>query len=249
LQNYLEKYKYIDSAKSLSYDKEALSRALRRFQHDAGLNPDGILNLETFRMMLQPRCGNPSFSSVGRRKRFVPHGAKWLKRTLTWKLDDPHNLLGKYEKSIVRTTLHRAFNDWSSASKRALRFSEHENGDGKANFNIFFARGDHNDSLPFDGRAGIVAHGFYPTNGNLHFDADEQWTLYMADGINLYQTAMHEIGHLLGLEHSNDYNAVMFPINRPYDPLFKLGDDDIRGIRYKPLLKAHMDAKVDIVIT
>ncbi|CDW56038.1 matrix metalloproteinase 14 [Trichuris trichiura] len=183
-------------------------------------------------MMMQPRCGNPSFSSVRRRKRFVPHGAKWLKRRLTWRLDDPHNLLGKYEKAIVRTTLHRAFNDWSSASKRALQFSEHENADSKANINIFFARGDHNDSLPFDGRAGIVAHGFYPTNGNLHFDADEQWTLYMADGINLYQTAMHEIGHLLGLEHSNDYNAVMFPINRPYDPLFKLGDDDIRGIRY-----------------
>ncbi len=37
---------------------------------------------------------------------------------------------------------------------------------------------------------GIVAHGFYPTDGNLHFDADERWTLNMDGGVNLYQARL-----------------------------------------------------------
>lgn len=36
---------------------------------------------------------------------------------------------------------------------------------------------------------GIVAHAFYPTEGKLHFDADEKWTLNRRDGVNLYQVS------------------------------------------------------------
>lgn len=37
---------------------------------------------------------------------------------------------------------------------------------------------------------GVVAHGFYPMDGNLHFDASEKWTLNLDDGINLYQASL-----------------------------------------------------------
>ncbi|RCN49507.1 Matrixin [Ancylostoma caninum] len=78
---------------------------------------------------------------------------------------------------------------------------------------------------------GVVAHAFYPRDGRLHFDADEDWSLNSVSGVNLYQTAVHEIGHLLGLEHSVDPRAVMFAARRPYNPDFALGDDDVRAIR------------------
>ena len=51
--------------------------------------------------------------------------------------------------------------------------------------------------MPFDGPGGIVAHAFYPTIGILHFDADENWTLNQGTGINLFQTAVHEIGNFI----------------------------------------------------
>jgi hypothetical protein len=47
-----------------------------------------------------------------------------------------------------------------------------------------FVKRDHGDGISFDGRAGytdgdfrggILAHGFYPKKGMLHFDDDEMW--------------------------------------------------------------------------
>lgn len=48
-------------------------------------------------------------------------------------------------------------------------------------------------------------------------------------GTNLFLVALHELGHSLGLGHSNDPTAIMFPyIN--YNS-FHLSADDIRGIQ------------------
>ncbi|KAF3796610.1 putative metalloproteinase 165R [Nymphaea thermarum] len=106
--------------------------------------------------------------------------------------------------------LRSAFAKWAAVSP----FQFAEASEGKvADLQIAFYSGDHGDGHPFDGPGKILAHVFAPTNERLHFDADETWLLD-ATGMNrvdLESVAVHEISHLLGLGHSADESAIMYP--------------------------------------
>lgn len=61
----------------------------------------------------------------------------------------------------------------------------------------------------FTGAHGVLASGGYPDSplrGKLSFDKHETWTPSM-----LQQVARHEIGHCLGLQHSDVPNTLMYP--------------------------------------
>lgn len=102
---------------------------------------------------------------------------------------------------------------------------------------IRFEKGSHGCKAAFDGRVfdesiqNTLAHSFGPgetkNSGDIHFDGDELWTSYSPKGKNLYQVAAHEIGHVLGLDHSFISSAVMFNSYLVYNPNFKLDCDDI----------------------
>ena len=101
---------------------------------------------------------------------------------------------------------------------------------------VSFGTGDHGDFYLFDGPGGTLAHAFYPlTNnglsGDVHFDDDEEYTYKSQRGKNLLWVATHELGHSLGLEHSRNRDAVMYPWYTAYNENMKLLDDDILGIQ------------------
>ncbi|MCF6254608.1 MAG: matrixin family metalloprotease [Thiomicrorhabdus sp.] len=68
----------------------------------------------------------------------------------------------------------------------------------------------------------------YISSGFVHFDSDEPWSLDGSER-DLYSVALHEIGHALGLDHSDDSSALMY---RLYTGTNSLQEDDIAGIQY-----------------
>ncbi len=67
----------------------------------------------------------------------------------------------------------------------------------------------------------------------LHFDDEEHiWAVTPTAGaFDIQSIALHEIGHCLGLVHSNDPSAVMYPTVQPNFALRMLQMDDIQKFR------------------
>lgn len=98
---------------------------------------------------------------------------------------------------------------------------------------IGYFSGDHGDGYPFDGPRNVLAHAFPPSDGRMHFDAEENWSFQprTTDFYHIETVALHEIGHLLGLGHTLVEEAVMYPSLRLHQ--FKeLAEDDVDGINF-----------------
>lgn len=91
-------------------------------------------------------------------------------KTLTWRLN---NEISKFGKDKTRYHIQEAFDDWARFAP--LKFRE-ATSDEKPDFSISFQAGNHDDGYPFDGTGGTLAHGFFPTDGRIHFDSTEDWT-------------------------------------------------------------------------
>ena len=136
-------------------------------------------------------------------------------------------LQGTIEHDLVR----RAFAMWSNQT--SLTFTE-ASSSASADILVAWARGDHGDGDPFDGPGDILAHASFPNPYDndaviLHFDDDERWLDSETRNVDLLTVAAHEIGHTLGLAHSNDPDALMYPSYS--GPRRFLGADDIAGVQ------------------
>ncbi|KAJ7974493.1 metalloendoproteinase 2-MMP-like [Quillaja saponaria] len=190
--------------------------------------------------MLIPRCGVPdifhqkpskqnnSTTSFRSNYSFFPRKQKWrpFKTHLTYSI---HPVPKGFGIDRVRNACASAFQKWSAVSK----FTFLEGSEGKkTDIVIGFYRGRHGDGHPFDGPGHILSHAFAPEDGRFHYDADEKWSDNPGrDEFDLESLALHEIGHLLGLEHSHDPGSVMVPSIGAGVTRRKLGQDDINGIR------------------
>lgn len=154
--------------------------------------------------------------------------SKWGKTDITYVfINGTQKLSGDTERELVRA----AFNLW--AEETPLTFTEVSD-PNQADILIGWAEGSHGDGDPFDGPGDVLAHASYPNPFEekqifLHFDDAERWVDSTSQNVDLLTVAAHEIGHNLGLDHSNDPNALMFPSYS--GPHRFLGDDDIAGVQ------------------
>ncbi|XP_022103714.1 matrix metalloproteinase-16-like [Acanthaster planci] len=238
--NYLQKYGYMDepdpNAAELISEIE-VRQSIMLMQRFFGLRMTGQIDEATAEMMGKPRCGLPDIprgrgrwfgtSWGGRAKRYLTQGIRWEKYDLTYSFD---NYTPDLSRNQVRDSIERALKVWSDVTP--LRFREIQG--GNPDIHIKFASREHGDSYSFDGSGGTLAHAFFPgtgIGGDAHFDEDESFTFGTYQGTNLFTVAAHELGHSLGLGHSDVQGALMAPYYQGYDPNFRLHSDDIAGVQ------------------
>ncbi|KAJ4846513.1 hypothetical protein Tsubulata_030930 [Turnera subulata] len=243
LKKFLHQFGYLDVDKQHLNNQEVdhgdqldenMERAIKTYQLNFNLNPTGILDSETLSLMAMPRCGVPDIingktrmnsgaSNYTTNYKFFDGSPKWpaSEKVLTWAIAPGTR------KDVIKPISEFATQLWKRETGLEFEFV----GEGiAADIKISFASQASGDPR-LDGPGKTLAYAYAPTVGVMVFDGDENW----ADGAvpgkyDLGTVGLHELGHALGLEHSSDEAAVMFP-TIPTGVRKGLGQDDVEGIR------------------
>ncbi|GLU01503.1 hypothetical protein SLE2022_188100 [Rubroshorea leprosula] len=212
VKQYLNKYGYYPEGVELTEEfDDQMETALKKYQEYSHLKVTGTLDSSTVKEMMIPRCGT-----------------KWSasKTHLVYTFNSSVQVV---DMQTLRAVCSKAFERWKAVSQ----FTFEEAQPGKTpNIVIGFHRRDHGDGAPFDGPGNTLAHAFPPEDGRFHYDADESWSTNPGvSEFDLESVAVHEIGHLLGLAHSQDRNATMYRSIARGTIKRDLAKDDIDGIR------------------
>jgi predicted Zn-dependent protease len=207
--------------------------------------------------MQRARCGNPdlgTYNSIGRpvnvdipeslsnniqgrsgKDKKVEHyvtKTHWPKKHLKWFIEEyPEKQKYIPTRDHIRRIINQSFYDWEKYS--GLKFEMVKTKE-EANLKIRFHSEDHGDGYPFDGQGATLAHAFYPTSGDIHFDDDEYFTddyKNKNEHYTLRLVAAHEIGHALGLSHSFEEGSLMYPVYQQFNSTYELTNDDQHEIQ------------------
>lgn len=161
------------------------------------------------------------------------HSQKWNKNILTWLYN--HSTT-KLSELMINNIIEKNLKLWTQHTNLKIKpisiFMNQSSDDyswykeellESVDLKFGFFKGQHGDEADFDGSGGVLAHAFLPpihpndeNSGQVHFDEDENWTLYAFNDDSSNEptysfsfVSAHEIGHSLGLVHSNDVHSIM----------------------------------------
>ncbi|MCX6595169.1 MAG: matrixin family metalloprotease, partial [Acidobacteria bacterium] len=141
-------------------------------------------------------------------------------------------LSAKVDNNRVKSEARRALDEWAKYIQ--VTFTEGTNLAAARTLAFRFGRGSTGVPQPFDGPGRTLAYAYYPSPpnpepaaGDLYFDDDENWQFGGAD-IDVFSVVLHELGHSLGLGHSDATGDVMYPY---YRRATALSAGDVAAIR------------------
>jgi hypothetical protein len=139
-------------------------------------------------------------------------------------------LTNQLDAATVEGQIESAFRAWEQYANISL--TPGAQADAVRTIFVEFVSGAHGDAYPFTNPS-TLAHTFYPDPpnsepiaGDMHLNADETWNV--GSSLDVFSVALHEAGHALGLGHSDQPGAVMYPY---YHLATGLTDYDIAGIQ------------------
>ncbi len=143
------------------------------------------------------------------------------------------SLGNRTEPTQTRAEVRRAFNEWSRVV--AINFSETTARNAIRNIDVMFATGDHGDLFPFRSGSTVLGHSFYPAPpnpepiaGDIHIN--DAWAWSIGGQWDVFSVGLHEIGHSLGIGHTDTPGSVMYPYYQKAEGLKQPDIDSIRQI-------------------
>lgn len=241
-QVWIKKYK-VTSGEGSSAPTPGLEKEIALVQHMAGINVTGQLDFETKKLFVIPRCGNTgeekelSFSGEARKRRrkrdFTDEYIAWACKMLN------DVIIKQYSNSLPEDAqarlIARTISVWRKRIPGVERCRKRRsiNVEQRREIEIIFARPNSSYQYPFEGKGGTFGEVIFSNDSKIevYFDDSEPFTTNTSSGMNLDWVALHELGHTLGLKHSNVRYSVMYPWYQGYFSNLELSPSDIEQLQ------------------
>ncbi|XP_045508433.1 72 kDa type IV collagenase-like [Colias croceus] len=167
------------------------------------------------------RC---AYRDVHRRRRSKRYtiGGKWRKKFIQYKI----KYTPKLDRRYVDSKIAMAFMIWSPSS--GITFVKRDK--GPVDIIIEFGSSElYSDKIVLANTksAGIASAGI-----TIRINDEVLWEEnFKSDAPNLFQTVAHEVGHAIGLGHTDVLGAMMYPVYGYGRKVYSLHQDDIRGAK------------------